>query len=381
MKLPTLYKKNSNGSHQEWSIAVVFVPEGANIITHFGQVGGKIQMATDLVTEGKNIGKKNETTPLQQAEAEAQSQWEKKLKKGYVVDLNDAKAGKIDDIIEGGIFPMLAHKFSEQGHKIVYPAFAQPKFDGHRCIAVVKDGKATLWSRTRKPITGLPHIIQDLEVLAEDLDDPNFILDGELYNHDYRNKFEELTSFIRNPEPKDGHEVVEFHVYDQPSCRGGFGARWNSIQALMRVEDTGNGIVQVETILVQDEDDLMLAFDRFLAEGYEGAMVRNAEGLYVNKRSYDLQKVKEFDDAEFMVVGIEEGRGKLAGHAIFVCKAFNKVGTEFRVKMKGATEELKRYFDHPELAIGRWLTVKFQGYTNKNDVPRFPVGVRFKEES
>ena len=30
-------------------------------------------------------------------------------------------------------------------------------------------------------------------------------------------------------------------------------------------------------------------------------MVRNADGLYVNKRSYDLQKIKEFDDREFEI--------------------------------------------------------------------------------
>lgn len=381
MKLPTLYKKTSTGANQEWTISVVPASwaGAAEIHTRFGQVGGKIQEAVDVIKEGKNIGKANETTPNDQAIAEARAQWEKKLKKGYVQSLDDAKKGKVDDVIEGGVFPMLAHKFDEQGHKIVYPAFAQPKFDGHRCIAVLKDGKATLWSRTRKQITGLPHIIRAIEGLGADLDDPNFILDGELYNHDYRNKFEELTSFIRNPEPKEGHEVVEYHIYDLPSCKAGFSERNRSLHVLLNGTTLYDPLIQVETVLVADEDDLMLAFDRFLAVGYEGAMVRNATGLYVNKRSYDLQKVKEFSDAEFVVVGVEEGRGKLAEHAIFVCK-MPDTGTEFRAKMKGATEELKKYFEHPELAIGKELTVKFQGYTNKNKVPRFPVGVRFAEK-
>lgn len=156
--LPTLFKKTSAGADQEWSIGT----EANVIVTRFGQVGGKIQEARDEVKEGKNVGKANATTAIQQAEAEAQSQWEKKLKKAYVQSLDDARAGKIDAVIEGGVFPMLAHRYDEQGHKIVFPAYVQPKFDGHRCIAVIEDFKATLWSRTRKPITGLPILYKPL---------------------------------------------------------------------------------------------------------------------------------------------------------------------------------------------------------------------------
>lgn len=382
MQLPKLFKKTSTGADQEWEISVVPNLGFGHIVTRFGQVGGKIQEAVDVIRDGKNVGKKNETSPIQQAEAEAQSQWEKKLKKGYVQSLGDAQAGKIDSVIEGGIFPMLAHKFDEQGHKIVYPAFAQPKFDGHRCIGMIdEDGKATLWSRTRKQITGLPHIIADLESFASKLTpDKTLILDGELYNHDYRAKFEELTSFIRNPEPKVGHEAVQYHIYDLVQEGVTQDKRLSGL-AMINASTRSPSLVGVETIQIADEDDLMLAFDRFLAQGYEGAMVRNASGLYVNKRSYDLQKVKEFQDNEFPVVGVEEGRGKLAGHAIFVCAVEkNNPALCFKAKMKGATEELKKYFEHPELAIGKMLTVKFQGYTNKNKVPRFPVAIRFRED-
>jgi ATP-dependent DNA ligase len=380
--LPTLYKKTSTGADQEWTISVVAETDApdtfAQIVTKFGQIGGKIQCAVDVVKEGKNLGKKNETTALQQAEAEAQSQWEKKLKKGYVETLDDARAGKTDEVIEGGIFPMLAHKFSEQGHKIVYPAFAQPKFDGHRCIAVVKDGKATLWTRTRKEITGLPHIVLNIETLSKKLGLNDFVLDGELYNHRYKSRFEELSSFIRTPEPKEGCEVVQYHVYDKPHATALQFERMPIIEAI-RVAYLPF-LVGVETISVADEDELMAAFEKFRAAGYEGLMVRNVNGQYVNKRSYDLQKVKEFDDAEFYIVDVEEGRGKLAGHAIFVCTTARREGVHFRVKMKGKIEDLKKYFEHPELAIGRLLTVKYQGITNKSGVPRFPVGERFRED-
>jgi len=117
-KLPKLYKKTSTGAIQEWEVHVDIIDNVATIITNYGQVGGKIQESKELVLEGKNIGRSNATTDVEQAYFQAKSDWEKQLKKGYVKTIEDAVIGKTDDIIKGGIAPMLAHKFSEQGHKI-----------------------------------------------------------------------------------------------------------------------------------------------------------------------------------------------------------------------------------------------------------------------
>lgn len=368
---PTLYKKTSTGAQQEWEISVT----GALVTTRYGQTGGKIQIATDMVKEGKNIGRANATTPEQQALLEAQSQWEKKLKKGYVEDPGKAMAGEVSAVITGGVFPMLAHKFTEQAAKITWPAFGQPKLDGHRCIATLdSSGKCTLWSRTRKAITSVPHIVAALERLEL----RNVVLDGELYNADYRDKFEELSSFIRQVTPKAGHEVVQYHVYDLADPELTFERRLTKLEGMIGTSDSPKStiVIPVQTMLVANEEELMVAFEYFLDQGYEGAMVRNAKGLYVFKRSADLQKIKEFDDAEFEIVGIEEGRGKLAGHGIFNCKTGD--GTVFAAKMKGETEKLKDFYENPQKYIGRMLTVKFQGMT-KYGKPRFPVALRLQE--
>lgn len=302
-KLPKLYKKTSTGAIQEWEVHVDIIDNVATIITNYGQIGGKIQESRELVLEGKNIGRSNATTDVEQAFAQAKSDWEKQLKKGYVRYLEDAIAGKTDEIIQGGIAPMLAHKFSEQGHKIKYPALVQPKYDGTRCIAVYKDGKYTLWSRTRKPITSMPHIIKALEESG-----CCHSLDGELYNHDYRNNFEQLLSYIRVEEPKEGCEVVQYYIYDVPEGMGQNKNRNEYLQIDVKEKVKNYSQIHVvETLVVNNEDDLMAAFDHFLEEGYEGCMVRNMNGLYVNKRSADLQKIKEFSDSEFKIIGVKDG--------------------------------------------------------------------------
>lgn len=364
---PKLYKITSTGADQEWTIAV----DKNTIITKYGQVGGAIQTATDVIKVGKNIGKKNETTPEEQALLEAEATWEKKLKKGYVKSIADARAGKVDAAIKGGFWPMLAHKYRDYGDEIVYPVYVQPKLDGFRCVGQTED--STLWSRSRQAVNSMPHLEKALKALGLPKD---IRPDGELYNHAYKKRFEELAEFIRASEPVPGCEVVQWHVYDV-FMPGTFEDRlkW------MKKNIKGEHLVLVETKLVNDEDELMLAFEAFLAQGYEGIMVRNANGPYksvsATARSRDLLKLKKFDDTEFEVVGVEEGNGKLAGHAIFICRTDK--GVEFRAKMKGEISALKKYWDDPSLAVGKWLTVKYQGYT-KYGKPRFPVAWRFRED-
>ena len=380
--LPTLYKKTSTGAIQYWSIQTTeqqgqmtekeYAPMHGIITTKYGQVDGKEQVTYDTVSEGKNIGKKNATTAYQQAELEAQAKWEKQKKKGYVESIDAAQNDETDDLIEGGVVPMLAHKFAEQAHKIKYPAFVQPKLDGIRCIAIVKDGACTLWSRTRKPITSMPHIVQELEAAFATMD---ITLDGELYNHEYKKDFEKIVSAVRQEEPGEGHELVQYHVYDVINSLS-FEHRYYGLAPLFALFEFFS-IKLVETVLCETEEKVMDFFDKFRAQGYEGAMMRNAESKYVNKRSYDLQKVKEFDDGEYSIVGITEGRGKLAGHAIFVC--VDDKGDQFEAKLKGETSKLKEYFENHELWKGKKLTVQYQGLTGAKKVPRFPVGVAIRD--
>lgn len=373
MELPTLYKKDSKGKIQYWSISTEVCPTNTgarDIIVRHGKTGGKEQVTVDTVTEGKNYGKANETSAYEQADLEAKAKWTKQIeRKGYVTEI-----ALVDVDQRDGAEPMLAHRYDKYPDKITFPCYIQPKLDGHRCIAVVKDGKCKLFSRQRKPITGVPHIIEAIEAISFKTD---VILDGELYNHDYKDKFEELTGFIRSQEPKEGYEAVQYHIYDTLK-EGGFESRNRFLHTLFQlsVKDT-DSLKYVNTEYVENEDSVLERFRFFRNLGYEGAILRNAEGEYEGKRSYNLQKVKEFDDAEFVISDVKEGRGKMKGHAIFTCQVDN--GETFDVKMKGSMDRLKEIYENAETYKGMHLTVMFQEYT-KNGIPRFPVGLRLREE-
>lgn len=362
-----LYKKTSTGKIQSWRI----FSRMNEIVTLYGQVDGKIQETSETISEGKNQGKTNETTPEQQAYREAEARWTKQLKKGYVKSIEEAQAGKVDDVIEGGVFPMLAFPFEKQGHKIAYPCYGNPKLDGTRCIAQIQDGVCTLWSRTRKPITSMPHIVKALE---EAFPSGGYSFDGELYAAHLGNDFEQLIHLVRQVTPTEGHEKMQYWIYDMPIGQVPFEERYKT---LLNILPEKHPIVLVTATPLKSEAEAMDFFAECQTAGYEGAILRNASGLYINKRSADLIKVKSFFDDEFEIVGIEEGRGRLSGHVgAFICRT--KTSQEFRAKLKGSTGYLSKLFHSHSLWKNKRLTVQYQNMT-VDGVPRFPVGVSIRD--
>ena len=383
----TLYRKSaSTGKILQWRTWT----EGNNIHTEWGATGEKLQRTFDTIKSGKSPGRKNATTPVTQAQKDCLGLWSKKLKGGYVLTPEAAEADETADVITGGIWPMLAHVFKKHGSKIKWPAMLQPKLNGHRCIAMFKAGKVTLWSRKRNQIVSLPHIIKELErVCPESFKDRDFNLDGELYNHELREQFGRLTSMIKRDKVKpESAAMIQYHMYDidDSADRSTYAlTRQAALSAFCRGKrfNASTILKRVETTVVNDEQEAIDLFEEYIALGYEGAMVRNTDTTYESKgpsgRSYGLQKIKEFDDTEFEIVGVVEGNGKLMGHGIFVC-ACN--GNTFECKMKGKDRgaDLRDYWENPDKYIGRQLTVQHQGYTDKSIVPLFPVGLQLRND-
>lgn len=371
---PVLYKKSTTGKIEQWEIWIS-VGEGQSGVIHtrYGELNGKLQEPKpDVVSEGKNIGKKNETTPLEQANAEAESKHLKQRKSGYVDSLEDAQNDKLDSIIEGGILPMLAQKWEDHASKVVFPCVGQPKLDGIRCVAVKKGNDVTLWSRERLPILSCPHIADAIKERFSQCED--LVLDGELYNHELKADFEKIVSAVRKGKPsKEARDLIQYHLYDVADKDLDYESR----SSFFTFEVENDILKFVPSIEVNSADEVMKYHDEYADLGYEGLMLRNLKGKYENKRSYNLQKVKVFTDTEFEIIGVEGGRGKLQGLlGKFVCKTED--GKEFRTSMNGSQEESRKYMENPEEYIGKMLTVKHFGWTNERK-PRIPKGLRIRE--
>lgn len=366
---PTLYKKSSIGKISEWGISVE-EQSGAGLINIVhGYTDGKKQHDTKTVSKGKNVGRANETTPLEQATLEAESKWKKQLDKGYVEDLADT-----DKVV---YLPMLAHSYDKRGKDIKFPCVGQRKFDGVRCLAKL-NGDVILLSRKGKKFPHMEHLHPEIRNMIQEHGD-DLILDGELYSEEL--SFQRVVGLVKRETLKSGdHEdmkKIKYRLYDciLPNDPGAyFNLRYQIIEGLTQDQEF---IQLTENFPVNSGADIKRLHDQFVAEGYEGLILRNLSGVYgINKRSKDLQKYKHFLDGEYKIIGFEEGEGRAAGTVIWICETEKR--QEFRVRPRGAEEERRNWFENGEQYVGGKLTVRYQELTD-DGIPRFPVGVAIRD--
>jgi len=373
--LPVLYKTDTKGKVRVWSIESNHLP-GHYRVTH-GAKDGKMQQTTVKVVP-KNVGRANETNEEQQAYLEAKSLWEKKQDSGYSLNIQPTTYGTTAVTRAKLLLPMLAQKFQDSYKHIKYPCYAQPKLDGVRCISHVYSNSvpANLISRKGKVFTQIPHInkaVGDILFKYQEL-----VLDGELFSRSLG--FDEIISIAK--QSKKQHEKaisLEYHIYDcfyldnRPIT---YENRMNFLNNLLC--KSGFPIVIVPTELVNSEDEVFALHKKYEALGYEGIMLRNADGLYEqDRRSPNLQKVKSFIDEEYEIVGGKSAIGKDAGTVIFKCVIPN--GSTFDVRPMGDHARRTEYLTNLNKYIGKMLTVRYFELT-KDGIPRFPTGVAVRED-
>jgi len=377
MKYPILYKKNTNGSIQQWETEVV----QNTIITKFGIVNGKIQTTVDVIKIGKNLGKVSETSIEEQALKEGRARWLKQKKKRYVENIDAAREGEVDtNVILGGYPPMLSINQSYPKDPILddyleYPCYAQYKLDGACCMSIIDDGKCTLWSRTQKPVYCLPHIVEELE---KRFPTGHIVLHSESYNHEYRNRFEDLMSIIRKnePDPEGLYKDIQLHVYDTPECHA-YGIKitndtpyeerlWGYQTLLNGTMEKDSQVLALQATRCENESELLSFYESALELGYEGAMAKNAKAPYKSgKRSRDILKMKEFTDGEFKCISIEDGKGGDAGIASKLIFEMSPGGPTFSAARNCPKKEKLRMFNEPETVIGWFWTVTYKRLTAK----------------
>ena len=211
---------------------------------------------------------------------------------------------------------MLAYKVDAKPIDWTKKVYMQPKLDGVRCLIQLNDkGEVYAYSRTGKPWLNIAHILEDLEYFFEV--HPDVVLDGELYNHDLRDDFEKIISLVRKQKPTDDDraeaaKLVQFHCYDYVETIMNMPYSYRMDQ-LCTSDMYTDSVRYVPSYLVnKHEEALDLHHNAFLPQGYEGSILR-LDGPYQCKRSYNLQKFKDFHDTEATIVDYVEGKGKRQG--------------------------------------------------------------------
>ena len=282
--------------------------------------------------------------------------------------------------------PMLAGTL-EAVETLQYPVLCTPKLDGIRCLKI--GGKVL--SRNFKPIPN-----NHVRVLIETI--PFNGLDGELIIP--AAAFNKVSSGIMSEE---GQPNFEYWVFDyvKDDVKKPYSQRMND---LMTIEDKLPAFVKLVIPLRVDTQARLIAQEKqYLAEGYEGVIIRSPLGPYkcgrsTNKEGY-LLKLKRFMDSEAEIIGFEEkwhnaneatkdelGRTKRSTHQAnmvgtgmlgkFVVRDL-KTGLEFSIGSGYDDELRKAIWKNPYSYIRKIIKYKYQA-SGMKELPRFPVFVGFR---
>jgi ATP-dependent DNA ligase len=154
---------------------------------------------------------------------------------------------------------MLAHPVGKK--EFDKDSFIQPKLDGVRCYITYNGA----FSRNHKRFMNAQHILDELRPLFTKY--PHIVLDGELYNHKYKDNFNKIISLVRKQTPSDAErneaKVIQFHNYDifMPSTPDNkFYTRNQSIKNLHHEFGVFKYSFQVETYRVESMQTAKLMF-------------------------------------------------------------------------------------------------------------------------
>lgn len=324
-----------------------------------GLMNGELVTSEWTLAKPKNIGKSNETNVKEQASTEVESRYKKQRKLAYFDDL-----GKIDE--SRFVEPMLAKIYKNYKEDIDLSEgkwLLQCKFNGMRCIAT-KDG---LFTRKGEKYLSCPHIEEALRLFFKS--HPQAVLDGELFNHAYRQSLNEISKLVRKTvkitpnDIKRSRELVQYYIYDGY----GFGLDkerpYHERKKWIDTNVIGNytHVAKVEDYHLKGSKDLDKHYESLVDEGHEGAILRRKDMKYEHKRSKNLLKVKPEDDDEGEILDIIEGEGNWSGTGKVIRLRWKD--REFDATFKGTQAEATQFLKDRAKWVGKKVAFLYNGLT------------------
>lgn len=351
-----------------------------------------------FVTTGLNAGKANATNVFTQALRDAQGKHNKQKKNSadHVVGLDSAN--------QKPRYPPMLVKKKTASEVIDYTnSYLQYKYNGVRTITTLEKENVLMYSRKQTEYDGFDHIKQELlQPLATA--PPDLYLDGELYKHGVA--LQDISGLARKSKKSDiagelikitddnttnidsliNKTIIEYYVYDcflssQPELS--YTERKKILDDFF-ARNKFQYVKQAPTVQVTSEQQVIDLYKQYLAEGYEGAILRKGACTYQygynNYHSSHLLKIKPDEDGEFEIVDYKSGKkGKASNELMFVLQTTD--GKQFTVTLGlTAGERTRLYAEMPKIEDngktvfenkykGKFLTVKY-AQLSKDNVPQ-----------
>ena len=268
---------------------------------------------------------------------------------------------------------MLCYPFDERRlERWGCPVIVQPKYKGWRGRAVWREqeGRFVLLSSYGNELTSVPQIAAELRerfIVGGEPVAPGYQeFDGEVYVHGLSE--EEIESLAGRKKPDAESMELEFHVFDLPQHEGQQAARFLD---LLATEMHMPHLKSVPGTVEQDLDRIMEIMREWVAQGYEGIVLRHPEGLYKRTRSTQMMKFKPARWDVYRVVGAIEER-KLDGtpkQALGALQVVDADGRMFKVGTGFTRQQRQDLWSRRELLLGRLVKVSYQN-TSDGGMPK-----------
>lgn len=387
--MTTLITRDSKGKVRviEFTLIHYENPEYYEISRKSGLYQGKMVSQPSLKIEKGKVKR----TLKEQAELEFNSLIKKAKDKGYkdIKDLGYETLNFDPDKVlpqekrdqNGAVKPMLA-KLIESVPESTLSKFANffisRKIDGGRAQFFYKNGEIHTSSRGGGNYDyPTSHIRNNQKLIDYFKLHPNLVLDGELYVFGY--SLQRLSGCMRL---EDGELPfkLQYYVYDIVDLNKTFRERYKIIQQLKNDLNLGfdpNKSFKDDELMIQilpqveiknDKKEIWKLHDQYVSEGWEGAVLRDPDGLY-KPGSRSMIKLKRRLDSEFITIGYELG---LRGVEDLVFKMKTDNGKEFLAKPVGSREVKDSLFTDINDIIGKKATCTYF-YLSDDGVPLQPV--------
>lgn len=380
---PTMYGESVNSQLRYWTIGF----DGVYIYTISGMIGGNVPTARQHAA----VEIKSQQTIWRQAIFNIKGEMNKRQREEgyYMMDVHGQKIEltqrqtPLDAKHRHPEF-MLANEYVP-GMNVHWPLLIQDKLDGIRAMAQIVDNASAnasvkLFSRGNKFFQFLDHITNILIDLFKLLP-IGTCLDGELYRHGWT--FNQISGIVkRTVNPHNDTLLLEYHIFDiilpNPNQFINYIDRMQLVSQVLAKIDNQSVVKLVKFDTVNNQDEILYYHANAKAKGYEGVMLRNPNGYYIQKRCNDLLKYKQFIEEEVQIVGVDSEVNMGKNLAMF--SVVDKRGQRLRVRPMGTWPQRELWYQRPELVIGRKdYTIIHFGNSVEHDVQRIPIGKGFRD--
>jgi DNA ligase-1 len=301
--------------------------------------------------------------------------------------LKDFKAGfseKTVNKVAKGTIPvfgcMLARDGAKEEKKLVGRVLIENKYDGVRCIAIVQNNTAILYSRNGKVFPNFPHI----EAALSKPEFNNMVFDGEIMSENFQALMKQV--YRKTDVDTSDAYMALFDVLDLVEFNAGKGACTTVERKQILAElpfDECIRKVDFRQVNLDTEEGQQIFKNMnkiAIAEGYEGLMVKPVGSIYECKRSASWLKIKPIIEVTLTIIDIEEGQGKFEGTAgALVCEGIDD-GVIIGVNVgSGLTDEMREsIWNNRDDVIGQLVEIRADAITQAENGEyslRFP---RFK---